>query len=45
MTESKCPECGATIGGGHHTLRGDNQFAPEVDGATAPAWPGMGQNQ
>lgn len=39
--ESKCNECGARIGGGNHQLRSDNTFAPEMDGAEAPAWPGM----
>ena len=36
--ESKCPECNATIGGGSHRLRSDNQFAGEMDGAQHPAW-------
>ena len=40
MVESKCNECGAKIGGGSHRLRHDNMFAPEMDGASAPAWPG-----
>jgi hypothetical protein len=39
MEESKCNECGARIGGQHHQLRRDNEFAPEMDGAKAPAWP------
>lgn len=39
--ESKCGECGAGIGGASHALRGDNAFAPEIDNASAPAWPGM----
>ena len=38
MQEAKCPECGATIGGRSHTLRSDNQLAPEMDGAQHPAW-------
>ncbi|CAH0548132.1 unnamed protein product [Brassicogethes aeneus] len=38
MVESKCNECGATIGGGSHRLRDDNTFAPEMDGAAQPAW-------
>ena len=37
--ESKCPECNATIGGGSHRLRSDNQLAGEMDGAQHPAWP------
>lgn len=37
--ESKCPECGCSIGGGSHRLRDDNAVATEMDGATAPAWP------
>nr|XP_034329289.1 NFX1-type zinc finger-containing protein 1-like [Crassostrea gigas] len=36
--ESRCPECNATIGGGSHQLRRDNQFAGEMDGAQFPAW-------
>nr|XP_022287767.1 NFX1-type zinc finger-containing protein 1-like [Crassostrea virginica]XP_022287768.1 NFX1-type zinc finger-containing protein 1-like [Crassostrea virginica] len=36
--ESTCPECKATIGGGSHRLRSDNQFAGEMDGAQHPAW-------
>ena len=36
--ESKCPECGSTIGGQGHALRTDNTFAPEMDGAQHPAW-------
>lgn len=39
MEESKCPECGAAIGGESHRLIGDNAVATEMDGATAPAWP------
>ena len=38
MQEAKCPECGATIGGRSHTLRSDNQLAPEMDGAQHAAW-------
>ncbi|KAI8351963.1 hypothetical protein B0O80DRAFT_455126 [Mortierella sp. GBAus27b] len=29
MMEAQCPECGATVGGGHHTLREDN--APDTE--------------
>jgi len=36
--ESKCPECGATIGGGNHALRRDNAVATEMDGARHSAW-------
>lgn len=36
--ESRCPECGSTIGGSGHRLRDDNRFAPEMDGASHPAW-------
>jgi hypothetical protein len=35
---SKCNECGARIGGTHHTLLADNSLAPEMDGAQFPAW-------
>ena len=38
--ESRCNECGSQIGGTGHRLRQDTRFAPEMDGATAPAWPG-----
>lgn len=41
MQESKCPDCGATIGGTQHRLTSDNTFAPEMDGATHAAWPGV----
>ncbi|KAI9188976.1 hypothetical protein H9P43_000398 [Blastocladiella emersonii ATCC 22665] len=30
MTQSRCPECGATIGGGSHTLLSSNQHAYSV---------------
>ena len=36
--EGVCPECKSAIGGRHHTLRSDNQFAPEMDNAAYPAW-------
>lgn len=39
METSKCPECGATIGGSDHRLVADNAVATEMDGARAPAWP------
>ena len=38
MVVAKCPECGAEIGGTNHTLRSDNQLAPEMDGAQHAAW-------
>lgn len=38
MQESKCPECGAKIGGTNHALLSTNRFAPEMDGAAHPAW-------
>lgn len=41
MEEAKCIECKSSIGGSDHRLRSDNRFASEVDGATAPAWPGV----
>ncbi|KAG4074868.1 hypothetical protein HA402_009293 [Bradysia odoriphaga] len=39
MIESKCNECGATIGGGNHRIRSDNQFGGDFDGAATPLWP------
>lgn len=36
--ESKCPECGAAIGGMNHALRQGNVLAPEMDGAPYAAW-------
>jgi hypothetical protein len=33
MEESKCPECGAKIGGRDHALASGNQLASEIDGA------------
>ena len=38
MQESKCPDCGALIGGRNHTLTADNAHAPEMDGSLHPAW-------
>ena len=38
MEKSKCPECGAIIGGQNHTLADDNELASEMDGASYPAW-------
>ena len=40
----RCPECKATIGGMSHQLTEGNRFAPEMDRAQAPAWPGMDRN-
>ncbi|KAL5004104.1 hypothetical protein ScPMuIL_017560 [Solemya velum] len=37
--EGVCPECNEGVGGTSHRLRGDNQLATEMDGATAAAWP------
>jgi len=31
VLESVCPECGANIGGGYHTLRGDNVRATDLE--------------
>ena len=39
--ESQCPECGSTIGGENHSLRDDNNLAPEMDGAEFPAFSDM----
>ena len=38
MEKSKCPDCGAVIGGEHHRLVEDNQVATEMDGARYSAW-------
>lgn len=38
---SKCPDCGAPVGGTSHSLTTGNRFYSEVDGAAAPAWPTM----
>jgi len=38
MSESRCNECGARIGGGNHRLRPDNQHAGEMDGSRFAAW-------
>lgn len=38
MEESRCNECGASIGGRSHRLRGDNSLATEMDGATRPLY-------
>lgn len=38
MERSRCPECHAVIGGADHALDSSNSLAPEMDGATHPAW-------
>ena len=38
MVESKCPGCGASIGGTRHQILSDNQHAGEMDDSTHPAW-------
>ena len=38
MEKSKCPDCGAVIGGENHKLAQDNQLATEMDGARYSAW-------
>ena len=38
MQRSMCPECGAVIGGANHRLEDGNELAPEMDGASHPAW-------
>lgn len=39
MESTKCPDCGATIGGRNHRLEGGNRLAGHMDGASSPAWP------
>lgn len=39
MSVSICLECKEPIGGSRHRLVKGNQFAPEMDGARAPAYP------
>lgn len=41
MQESKCPDCNAPIGGSNHRTLQSNQFAPDIDGASRPAFPGQ----
>ena len=41
MEESKCPECGSSIGGHNHQLRADNRLASEMDGARYAAFSDM----
>ncbi|XP_061715975.1 NFX1-type zinc finger-containing protein 1-like [Cydia pomonella] len=38
MQLSKCPDCGAAIGGQRHTLTAGNQHAREMDGSQYAAW-------
>ena len=38
METAKCNECGASIGGGSHTLLSNNSLAREMDGAQFAAW-------
>ncbi|XP_061715965.1 NFX1-type zinc finger-containing protein 1-like isoform X2 [Cydia pomonella] len=38
MELSKCPDCGAAIGGQRHTLTAGNQHAREMDGSRFAAW-------
>ncbi|XP_074461788.1 NFX1-type zinc finger-containing protein 1 isoform X2 [Larus michahellis] len=38
MERSRCPECHEVIGGTNHALDSTNSLAPEMDGATHPAW-------
>lgn len=45
MEESKCPDCGAKIGGRQHTLTEGNSHAGEFDGSSRPAWDPNGFNQ
>ncbi len=33
MEKSKCPDCGASIGGQDHALLQGNQHAGEIDGS------------
>jgi hypothetical protein len=39
MQVGQCNECGERIGGSSHRLLPSNRLAPEMDGATRPAWP------
>ena len=38
VQESKCPECGSTIGGQSHALAAGNVHAGEMDGSRHAAW-------
>jgi hypothetical protein len=44
MEESKCPECGAKIGGRDHNFAEGNKLASKMDGASRPAWDPVGFN-
>lgn len=39
MQQSKCNECGSTIGGTQHRVVANNALATEMDAASAPSWP------
>ena len=41
MVRSRCPECGATIGGSNHQLHSDNVHAGEFDNSRHAAWSEM----
>eukprot|EP00347_Sterkiella_histriomuscorum_P006278 403353380 len=45
MEQSKCPDCGAIIGGSNHSLASGNQHAGEIDGSQRPAWDPHGFDQ
>jgi len=38
---SRCPTCGARIGGTNYILEEGNTSGSEMDGATQPAWTAM----
>ena len=38
MESRACPDCGAIIGGGNHSLAEGNAVAQEMDGARHGAW-------
>ena len=38
MSEGKCPECKAPVGGTGYRLAAGNVHAPEMDGAATPAF-------
>jgi hypothetical protein len=44
MQQSKCPECGESIGGSNHTLLETNRLATEMDGARYAAWSNTANN-
>lgn len=39
MQRATCPECGSTIGGGHHQLQGDNTRDTELENLNLGAQP------